>query len=140
MKKKLLLMSLLIFVVSTTLFAKNNIGKELFLKKCGICHKLTFPKNKADMVAPPAPGVMFHMHRRFKSDKEILAYMRNFVINPTKKTSLKKETKRFGLMPSQKGIVTQEELNKITKWMVENIHLSPKQHKMIEAKYKHKNK
>ena len=140
MKKKLLLMSLLIFVVSTTLFAKNNIGKELFLKKCGICHKLTFPKNKADMVAPPAPGVMFHMHQRFKSDKEILAYMRNFVINPTKKTSLKKETKRFGLMPSQKGIVTQEELNKITKWMVENIHLSPKQHKMIEAKYKHKNK
>ena len=140
MKKKVLFASLFIFATSATLFAGESMARELFLKKCGICHKLTFPKNKADMVAPPAPGVMFHMHQRFKSDKEILAYMRSFVMNPTKKTSLKKETKRFGLMPSQKGNVTNEELNKITKWMVENIHLSPKQHKMIEAKYKHKRK
>ncbi len=135
-------MKKIVFVAMATLlflansFADDMLGKELFVKKCATCHNMKFPKNKADMVAPPAPGVMFHMRQRFNSDEEILAYMRNFVMNPSKKTSLKKETKRFGLMPSQKGNVTQSELNQITKWMVENIHMNKKQHEMREKKYK----
>ncbi len=137
MKRVVSIVAMISLAVSVSV-ADGSVGKSLFLKKCGTCHKLTFPKNKADMVAPPAPGVMFHMHQRFKNKQEILSYMRSFVINPTKKTSLKKETKRFGLMPSQKGNVTKKELDIITEWMYENIHLSPKQHKMIEAKYKHK--
>ena len=134
--KKLVLIISVALLFSANSFANDN-GKELFVKKCSTCHTLSFPKNKSDMVAPPAPGVMFHMHQRFQNDdKKILAYMRNFVFNPTKKTSLKKETKRFGLMPSQKGNVTPDELKQITSWMVKNIHMNKKQHEMREKKYK----
>ena len=114
----------------------DNGAKELYISKCATCHSLSFPKNKADMIAPPTPGVMFHMRERFDTDEKILAYMRDFVMNPTTKTSLKKETKRFGLMPSQKGNITPDELNIVTKWMVENVHMNKKQHKQREKKYK----
>ncbi|NOX15792.1 MAG: cytochrome c [Epsilonproteobacteria bacterium] len=133
--KEFILISVATLMFSVNGFANDN-GKELFTQKCEICHKLSFPKNKANMVAPPAPGVMFHMHQKFNSDEEILAYMRNFVMNPTKKTSLKKETRRFGLMPSQKGNVTPQELKTITSWMLENIHMNKKQHKQREKQYK----
>ena len=133
--KKLILVSAVALMFSANSFASDN-GKELFTQKCAFCHTLSFPKNKADMVAPPATGIMFHMHQKFNSDEKILTYMRDFVINPTKRTSLKKETKRFGLMPSQKGNVTTKELEIITSWMVENIHMNKKQHEKRERKYK----
>jgi cytochrome c len=133
--KKIFLIGSVLLTLSIGSFA-NSKGKMLFMQKCATCHSLSFPKNKSDMIAPPAPGVMFHMHQRFDSNDKILSYMRDFVMNPSKKTSLKKETKRFGLMPSQKGNITKDELDTVTKWMVENIHMNKKQHKMVEAKYK----
>lgn len=133
--KKLVLVVVATSLLSISGFASSN-AKGLFVQKCAICHSLSFPKSKTDMVAPPAPGVMYHMHQKFNSDAKILAYMRNFVMNPTTKTSLKKETKRFGLMPSQKGNVTPEELKIITSWMLENIHMNKKQHEQTEKKYK----
>jgi len=133
--KKLIILSVSSLILSMSAIASDE-AKELYIDKCTTCHTLSFPKNKADMIAPPAPGVMFHMRQRFDSDEKILAYMRNFVMNPTTKTSLKKETKRFGLMPSQKGLITKEELDIVTRWMVENIHMNMKEHKKIEARYK----
>ena len=133
--KTLILIFITILLFSVSSFASKD-AEKLFVQKCAICHSLSFPRNKADMIAPPAPGVMYHMHQKFNSNVKILAYMRNFVMNPTVKTSLKKETKRFGLMPSQKENVTQEELDKITNWMVKNIHMSKKRHAQREQKYK----
>lgn len=133
--KKLIILSVGSLMLSMGAIASDG-AKELYINKCATCHTLSFPENKADMIAPPTPGVMFHMRERFDNDEKILAYMRNFVMNPTTKTSLKKETKRFGLMPSQKGLITREELDIVTKWMVDNVHMNMKEHKEREKKYK----
>ena len=48
----------------------NDEGKELFLEKCTTCHTMSFPKNKADIIAPPAHDVMFHMRENLTQMKK----------------------------------------------------------------------
>jgi len=49
-------------------------------------------------------------------------FIKDYVINPTeaKAHCMPQKIKHFGLMPSQKGNVTLEELEVIANWMFEN--------------------
>ncbi len=105
-----------------------NDGAQLFEQKCAVCHPMKRPADKSTMIAPPAMGLMYHMGEDIGSDEKILSHINDFVMNPTKEKAICPSVKRFGLMPSQKGSITKEELNIVAKWMIENLKMSPEQH------------
>ena len=126
---KIFLGASLLLASSVTLFAsQNSNGSELFAQKCGICHLMKRPADKSTMIAPPAMGLMFHMGEDVGSDNKILAHINDFVMNPTKEKAICKSVKRFGLMPSQKELITKKELDTVAKWMIQNLKMTPEQY------------
>jgi cytochrome c len=67
-------------------------------------------------------GVMNHVKMNFDSKEKAMEFMIDYVLNPSEEKSICKpqKIKRFGLMPSQKGVVTKQELEKITSWLYDN--------------------
>ena len=101
-------------------------GKLLLQQKCSSCHNIDFPpKDFKNEVAPPMMTISFHFNDWFKanSDSEKLLkqqdFVEDFVLNPTREKSYcKKEMlDKYGLMPSQKGKVTKDELRAIAKYV-----------------------
>ena len=92
--------------------------------KCGACHIVSNPtiENVKHMKAPPMWGVARNLHRHFKSEKAFVDFVVDYVQNPSKEKIVldKAAMERFGLMPSLKGSVSEEELKRIAEWMYRN--------------------
>jgi len=104
----------------------NLDGKKLLEEKCSICHNLDLPpKTFIDEKAPPMMAVAFHIKDFIKvvnkSEKipKAIDFVKDFVINPSVSKSFcdKKSLDSYGLMPSQKGKITQEELQAVAEYM-----------------------
>ena len=120
--KKIILSSLAFVAILNA-----NEAKEIFMNKCAVCHTMGKP-NHQTAVAPPAKGVMFHMNEHFANDKKkIQDHINDFVLNPSKDKAICKSVRKFGVMPSQKGNITKEELEKVAIWMTENLNGMTKQ-------------
>ena len=117
--KNLLLVATLALTFNSTLSASDE-GKELFMQKCAVCHPMQKPKDKSQMLAPPAMGLMFHLKDSFGSDEEILAHIKSFTVNPEKAKAICPSVRRFGLMPSQRENITDKELDAVAHWMIKN--------------------
>ena len=117
---KKLLLSIGLLSISLNVFASD--AKVLFEQKCAICHSMSKPKNMSSVVAPAIMGVMRHVKMNYNSKSEAVAFMKDYVINPSRKKSICQPQKieRFGIMPSQKGIVTDKELDIILPWIYDN--------------------
>lgn len=108
-----------------TLSYGGNIdeGKILFENKCTACHTATRPSTPEAMnslIAPPMQGVMRHVNMAFGYDKKAaIAFIKDYTLNPSKEKALcmPQQLDRFGLMPSQKGNVSPEELDKIADYL-----------------------
>ena len=105
-----------------TLASSNTQGKALFTSKCSACHSINRPTDMDKVIAPPFMGVMKHIKMDYPKKKDAVAFIKDFALNPTKEKAICKPKKieRFGLMPSQKGNVTEEELEIIANWMFDN--------------------
>lgn len=107
---------------ATIIFAQN--GEALFDAKCNGCHIKTRPTQemKRTLAAPPAMGVMFHVKQAYESKEEAIAFIKDYALNPdvAKAECLPQSIKRFGVMPSQKGLVSDDELSKIAEYLYEN--------------------
>lgn len=108
----------LILSLNTNILAASE-GEALFQTKCASCHTMTRPQDMSNMLAPPVKGLMFHMDEHFKNKEEIVQHINSFVMNPTQEQAICRSVRRFGLMPSQKGLLSAEELNTIAEWMVQ---------------------
>ncbi|RUM46084.1 MAG: cytochrome c [Hydrogenimonas sp.] len=110
-------LSLLSMSLGVTLFAAD--GKTLFEQKCAGCHMTTrpTPEQRSQMVAPPAMGVMFHVKQKYSDKASAIAFITEYALHPSKDKALCPSIRRFGLMPSQKGAVTKEELHAIASYM-----------------------
>jgi hypothetical protein len=66
-------------------------------------------------------AVVFHINLAMENDKEKKAFIADYVFNPDASKSVCESNKvaKFGVMPSQKGNVTREELEKISEVMLE---------------------
>lgn len=123
--KKLLLLATL----TVSLFAIS--GQELFETKCMSCHGIKVPVNKTEkqqLIAPPIGNILYHLAQDFSSPEKIKKHIVEFSLNPTKEKAICKSVKRFGLMPSQKGNVTEDELNKIADFLNQIIAFSKNSH------------
>ena len=106
--------------------ANNLDGKKLLEQKCTKCHNIDLPpKTFEDEKAPPMMAVAFHIKDFIKTEDEsqripkAVAFVKDYVINPSASKSFcdKESLKTYGVMPSQKGKVTQDELQAIAEYM-----------------------
>jgi len=104
-------------------------GKKLIKQKCSRCHNLDLPpKTYEDEKAPPMMAVTFHIKDFIKvsNDSEkipkAIEFVKDYVIYPSVSKSFcdKQSLKTYGVMPSQKGKVTQDELEAIATYMFEH--------------------
>jgi len=107
-------------VMGTLAFA--NSGEALIKTKCASCHTLAIPQMEMmpDFVAPPMDAVMFHMKDVITGKDNLKAFIDDYVFNPDVSKSVCESNKvqKFGVMPSQKGKVTKEELAMISDYMI----------------------
>lgn len=118
MKKTLLLLSM----ISTTIFAST--GAELTKTNCASCHMLTTPTPDMipDMKAPPMDAVMFHINLVMQDKKEIKDFIVDYVQYPKASKSVCESNKvqNYGVMPSLKGKVSEQDLETIADHMIAN--------------------
>ncbi len=104
----------------------NLDGKKLLKQKCSRCHNLDMPpKTFADEKAPPIMAVSFHIldfiNATTPADKlpNAIEFIVNFTQNPSISKSFcdKESLKTYGLMPSLKGKVSEDELRAIARYV-----------------------
>jgi len=128
---------LTLFVIVLVIFSgcqqkqhhSNLDGKKLLEQKCSKCHNLDLPpKTFKDEKAPPMMAVAFHIKDFIKASSEsdkipkAIDFVKDYVVNPSASKSFcdKKSLESYGVMPSQKGKVTQDELQAIAEYMFEH--------------------
>ena len=108
---------------------KKLDGKKLIESKCASCHDLHMPPLvKEDELAPPMMAVAFHVHSLIEPSNEsqrtseAINFVKDYVYEPSVKKSFcdKYSLNRYGLMESQKGKVTTDELDAIALYMFTN--------------------
>jgi len=126
---KLLLIASLLFIFTACddkKPTKKLDGKKLLEQKCASCHNLDMPPLISDdELAPPIMAIAFHMpdfmEAKDESQKIPMAteFVVDFVRNPLLENSKcdKESIKRYGLMPSQKENVTEDEVKAIAEYM-----------------------
>jgi cytochrome c len=109
-------------VNNTRTVVNTSDAEALFNAKCKVCHSTTQPTDFSKVVAPMVFGVMRHVKMKYPNRDEAVRFMVDYALNPSKDKAvcMPQKIARFGLMPSQKGNVTKEELQKITSWMFDN--------------------
>jgi len=121
----LLLIGLLTGCMENKTETKLN-GGVLLEQKCSKCHNLDMPpKSYENEVAPSMMAVTFHLKDFIKSndpsahEAKIAEFVKDYVINPSRSKSFcdKASLDSYGVMPSQKGKVTEDELGAIAKYM-----------------------
>ena len=122
MKLKTTLFTLGTIIALTSWVQAAESAEELFDVKCAACHTKTRPADMSKVVAPALMGVMRHIKMDYPQKDEAVKFMVDYVLAPSKEKAIcmPQKIERFGLMPSQKGKVTEEDLKKITAWMFDN--------------------
>jgi len=122
MKLKNRLLTVGIMVALSSFANAAESAEVLFDAKCAACHSKTRPSDMSNVVAPALMGVMRHVKMTYPNKEVAVKFMVDYILEPTKEKAIcmPKKIERFGLMPSQKGNVTEAELTKITSWMFDN--------------------
>lgn len=119
---KTLIISFLILLTFNISIQADTSAEALYDAKCLSCHIKTRPTDISSLIAPPIMGVMRHVKITYKSKEEAIEFISEYVMDPQKAKAVCMDNKieRFGLMPSQKGKLTQEELRMISEWLYDN--------------------
>ncbi len=110
-------------------------GYKIYLAKCSMCHNemTTTAQVKAKFQTMKAPPIM-EVSNQLKAmigyngnDEEVkrqlvLTFMRDYIFNPDIDKSMCNlgAIDQFGVMPSQKGKLTQEELVAVSEWLYDH--------------------
>ena len=104
---------------------KHYDGEALAKQKCSQCHNLDMPPKTSDKeIAPPLYTVTVHLKDWMKTPtpdaqrQKFVDFVADYVIHPSREKSYcdPKSLKLYGLMPSQKGKVTSDEVRAIAAW------------------------
>ncbi len=114
--------TLLTVVALSALFGGVS-GRELVEKRCGSCHMVSNPtiEQVKHMVAPPMWGVARHIKREIPQKDEFVSFVADYIMEPAEeKIRFNKEAfRRFGLMPSMKGTMTDAEARLVAEYLYE---------------------
>jgi len=128
MKKIFILVTALFFLIGCSEEKPKQTlnGQQLLSDKCASCHDLGMPPTSYENeVAPPIMAVTFHLKDFIKVDNpadhkpKFIEFVKDYVLDPSADKSIcdEESLKTYGLMPSQKGKVTKDELGAIANYM-----------------------
>ncbi len=122
MTLKTTLLTLGVALLFTPVVYAETSGADLFKTKCAACHVTSRPADISTLVAPPLMGVMRHVKMTYGTKDAAVKFITEYALHPdeSKAVCMADKIKRFGLMPSQKGNVTEAELKTIASWMYDN--------------------
>ncbi len=124
-----IILALLIAGCSDSKPKRKYDAKALLQSKCESCHNLDMPpKTYPDEKAPPMMAVTFHVRDFMKVEnpsekrQRFIDFVVDYALDPSADKSFcdKKSLEDYGLMPSQKGKVTPEELEAIAAYMYDH--------------------
>ena len=77
---------------------------------------------KKKLKAPPIMGVLHHIKQHGLKEAEAVRFIADYALHPSKAKALcePKGIERFGLMPSQQGNVTKDQLEAIAHYLYKN--------------------
>lgn len=111
----------LAFIAATSLSAAPD-GEALAEQKCTPCHlvKEITPEKLKEMSAPPMWGVIKKIQSRYTTREEAVAFLVDYTMQPAKEKMLfpPETAERFGVMPSQQGNLSAEELRSIAEHLI----------------------
>lgn len=116
---------------------KHYDGKALMEQKCVQCHNLQMPPDTNDQEkAPPMYAIAVHLKEWMKGNTDsekkanFITFVQSYVLHPSRNRSYCKKDmlQKYGLMPSQEGKVSKEELKAIAAYAADTYD----QNKMLE--------
>jgi len=127
MKRILLIILALLILFINPVMADENDTKEvqvLIQNNCASCHTLGMlhPSTISSLPAPPMNAVIFHLKSEHKSYEKQKKFIVNYALEPKPEQSVCDMTKvkKFGVMPSLKGKISKENLNRIAIHLLAN--------------------
>ncbi len=116
-------MTLVTLLATSTLLAQS--GETLFTSYCASCHTTVVGVNESGgkvtpiYEAPYAGDVIDKLKTETKTKEAFLLFVKDYINEPDKRKSLygKKAIKDFGLMPSLKGVMTDNESTVLAEYM-----------------------
>lgn len=128
---KICLISLAVFFTacSNNTPQKHYNGEKLLQNKCSKCHNLDMPPETfEDEKAPPMMAVAFHVVNFIQTNDEsqripkAKEFVDDYVLNPSASKSFcdKESLESYGVMPSQKGKITPDELEAVSEYIFEH--------------------
>lgn len=101
-----------------------NTAADLTHKHCGSCHMLEKPQAHMipTLTSPPMDSVIYHLGLVKENRNDKIKFIMDYAINPEAKKSVCESNKvqHYGVMPSLKGMITNEELLKISNYLIDN--------------------
>jgi len=123
MKTKNMILSTILTLSPLLLSAADIDANKLYETNCAACHITNLSKmsNKSVFIAPPADEIMTHAKQEFGSDKtKAVKFMAEYIMAPDPMKSFCASIETFGVMPAQKGIISEEEAKAIVAMMYDN--------------------
>lgn len=118
------IISLSLSIAYFTMLCASNEAEDLAVKKCGECHLMgvTSAEKIKNMKAPPYWAIAKKAREAFEKKEDRVKYIVDYTINPSEDKMLfpKETVKLFGVMPSQKDKVSEEEIKLISEYILEN--------------------
>ncbi len=119
-----LIKPLLLTLTLATLAQATPTGEELTKTKCASCHMLEVPTPAMipTLKAPPLHSVLFHLKLEIDDPKAQKEFIVDYALYPKASKSIceSNQVQKFGVMPSQKGVVSKEELGRIADYAIKN--------------------
>ena len=114
----------LLFLTAATVAIFAGEGEVLVKQHCASCHMLKKPEPEQlpTLKAPAFDAVIFHLKDAIKGEDAQEKFIIDYVLNPSASKSVCESNKvaKFGVMPSLKGKVTEEDLEDIAEYLLEN--------------------
>ena len=95
-------------------------GMEVFRSKCKICHAIEPLKGdeKAKLLGPPIDDVMLRVKEEYPISIDAVAFIVDYIFNPTIRKALCPSIATYGLMPSMKNKLSKKDAEAVAKMLV----------------------
>ncbi len=132
MSKSVLLLSILPLILFANESAEFQAGQKVFNDTCSKCHvelldKKTALKRFKNLKAPPMNEVAQQLKSNIliKDDDDdvhravVIAFIKDYIKDPSLAKTMcnPPAIEKFGLMPSQKSLLSEQEINNIAIWL-----------------------
>ena len=117
--KRVSVLAALTLIGSTLLASESMDAKSIYKNRCMICHttKAVAPEEKGKLLGPPADEVMYHVKERYPEKEKAIAFMVDYIMQPSPDKALCASMEKFGLMPAMKGTLTPEDARTVSALM-----------------------